>query len=233
MTQLISTLPYAQRFPARLQEGLAADLPAVPEGFGDEYYAYDTGVLYVSNAAGDGWRTLYIEPSTRNLSDVQDVAPSDGDILTWVNSNSRYEPSAPSTSVYTGVVATRTTVFSITTSATLSWENEPIDTDAYITTPSTDITIPSGKGGIYRISFLVNLVKSGSTGWNDAHIQFQINGANDVVLYNENVGETTFGFTLIRELAAADVITWLITANGTGGGDVDYAETSLQLIEEI
>lgn len=231
MTQIIKTLPYAQRFPAKLGEGVDADLPAAPEGLGDMYYAHDTGTLYTSNAAADGWVVIQSNPSTRDLSDVQDTAPADGNVLTWVDTNNRYEPQAPGGQSFTGVVATRDTIFSIATTATISWLNEPIDTDGYITTPSTDITIPSGKAGIYRVSVVINLIEDTGVGWNDAHLQFQINGANDVVLFNESVGETTFAFTLIRTLSVADVLTLLITANGTGGGNVDYCEMSLQLLE--
>lgn len=236
MTQLIGTLPYAQRFPARIGEGMAADLPASPEGLGDMYYASDTGTVYLSNAAGDGWVTIQGNTSTRALTDVQDVAPADGDILTWVNANSRYEPQTPGASAFTGVVATLNAGGGTTlvgSSYTISWTAEPIDTDAYMTAPSTTFTIPVGKAGVYRITITLNLTDNAGSVWTTGNLQLSINGVNDVVMYNADLQESTLTATFVRDLAEADTVAWIIT-NGSGGTrNLSYCETSLQLLGSV
>lgn len=48
-------IPFNGRFLARLASGDASERPSVPAGVGDAYFATDTEVLSLANAAGDAW----------------------------------------------------------------------------------------------------------------------------------------------------------------------------------
>jgi hypothetical protein len=55
MSDFLKNAPFDDRFPAKLKVGLAAELPALPEGLGDCFFATDTSYFYVSNEDADGW----------------------------------------------------------------------------------------------------------------------------------------------------------------------------------
>jgi hypothetical protein len=85
----------------------------------------------------------------------------------------------------------------------ISWDLESTDTDGFITVSSTDITIPSGLGGLYAVT--------GTVSWATSP------GANSTVeFYNSTttgawrfpVGAATQlpnGFSLVADVAAGDV----------------------------
>lgn len=77
-------------------ENIAA--PITPEGVGDAYWAPDTQTIRLSNLAGDDWLTYDFgsigSGGSINLDDLADVnapAPSDLQVLTWINGDSMWE----------------------------------------------------------------------------------------------------------------------------------------------
>lgn len=229
MTQLISTLPYAQRFPARVAEGLEANLPAAPEGLGDLYYASDTLKLYTSNSAGDGWVTTPTgTPSTRTLSDVQDVAPSDGDVLIWNNGNSRYEPGVLAGAI-TGAAVEFTTQLDILglSSATITWATEMYDSNGYFTAPATTLTVPAGLGGVYRVHFTAELHLT----WEDGAIRLDVDGTPAYTYsFNNNFSQPIWGWMWVVSLTAGQAINIDVENFNPGQRSLANGQLLLELI---
>jgi hypothetical protein len=66
---LVANIAFASRFTAKLNSGAAASRPSSPAGVGDTYFATDTNVLSLANAAGTGWTTF----SLNNIGSVDPV----------------------------------------------------------------------------------------------------------------------------------------------------------------
>ena len=92
---------------AKLNNGLAIDRDITPEGDGDNYWATDTKVLSLSVPDGETfiWEEYdlsLISAPTLTLDDLTNVyvpTPTNGQVLTYVTSNSRWEAVSPSTPV--------------------------------------------------------------------------------------------------------------------------------------
>lgn len=56
--EIHSLLPFDELHISKLRSGTEANLPAEPAGAGDVYWATDTQILYLPNAAADEWLAL-------------------------------------------------------------------------------------------------------------------------------------------------------------------------------
>lgn len=98
---------------------------------------------------------------------------------------------------------------STTTDAT--WPTETDDTDGYYTPTGSTVTIPTGLGGIYVISFSLDTDITSLS-----NLRVDISGSDHLF---EPVGGESFAGSLVLPLAAADTVK-LQVGNGAGAGNI-------------
>lgn len=72
----IISVPFSERFKARLAQGNHASRPSVPEGTGDIWWGADSAILSLPNTAGTAWVNYYLSTSPGGslaLADLSDV----------------------------------------------------------------------------------------------------------------------------------------------------------------
>ena len=131
---------------------------------------YDTSVSSMKVYNGTTWGTINVPASIDDLSDVDTTttAPTDGDALVWVASNSRWEPGAGGGSGVGGIYN------SYTSAATLSaFETALVDTSAGAFT----LTLPASPSEGDKITIAD---ESGSFGTNNLTVARNGNNIQDV-----------------------------------------------------
>ncbi len=126
---------------ARLQVGTEAELPLAPEGLGDLYWAYNTQKMFIANADGDDWEEFEFGGGTPtlDLNDIQDVETSgvtNGQALTWVTANNRWENTTISSALagLTDVILSSVNKGHILVYRSGAWRNLAPGTDGQVLT---------------------------------------------------------------------------------------------------
>jgi hypothetical protein len=155
-----------------------------------------------------------------------------GQILTADTTVSPYKvkwaTASSSTPAFVGVSIYKSSdqTFSNNTQASITYDSELFDTDAFHSTSSnTDrITIPSGKGGYYLITSAVSYAQN-STGVRSLYIK--INGSTTASGIDRNAdgnNRTTILMTVVRNLSVGDYLT--TEAYQTSGGNLAVSSLS-------
>lgn len=118
-----------------------------------------------------------------------------------------------------GVRATRGTAqaFSASTLTDVTYTGETEDTDDFFTATSSTITVPTGKGGLYIITFVVSLSVSPSLS-----LYLYVNGS--VIGQGAGSNAGTGVLTMVQALAAGDTVKSAIF--GSSGGNINSAVLS-------
>jgi hypothetical protein len=202
--------------------------------------AADVGGLALQLDTGSLWRLTDDSPVTWQaigggavaaLDDVGDVnaaTPSDGDVLTWDATPGEWVAAASGGgATFAGVSVTHNANQSIannTAYITLAFNTENFDSDGFHdnATNNSRLTVPTGLGGVYLCSFLVDFPSDGS-GTGQRYANVRKNGATVVI---NDVGFSEVGMDAVRisaslpiQLAAGDYVELRVFQNSGGALD--------------
>ena len=147
---------------------------------------------------------------------------------------------APSGGSFVGVVANSDANITLSnnTDTVLNWNTETFDTDAFHSTVTNNsrITIPSGKGGKYRI--YAKVIPNTNNTSQDYSVQLKLrkNGSTIVAtsfLSNAQYAATTLQLFVLIELVATDYLEILGTQNSGGSLGITYANDSGEFSAEF
>ena len=124
---------------------------------------------------------------------------------------------------FVGVVANSNanTTLSNNTDTVLNWNTETFDTDGFHSTVTNNsrITIPSGKGGKYRIYSKVTPNTNNTSRDYGVRLKLRKNGSTEITLSalaNEQFAATTLQLFVLIELVATDYVEILAFQNSGG-----------------
>lgn len=111
-----------------------------------------------------------------------------------------------------GVQLTRAAALSIPNNAltNVTWTAETVDSDAFIATPSTTITIPTGLNGIYAITFQITWATAQGTG---SYMSITTGG---VTFRSDHGNDSQVGESIVVALVATDTIVCALYQNSGG-----------------
>lgn len=192
-----------------------------------EFLMYASGVGWIEKDATETAAIVLPAGSLAQLSNVHTATPTDGQVLTYVNANSRWEPADASGgggSTFSGCRLYLTSTFTASTASShaikVAWTNEEYDTDSYHdnVTNNTRITVPGA--GVYQITGAIENVFYSTT--TNVEIRIYVNGSfagtiGGVTRLSAGSYNPAVCFTDVREYSASDYIEIYVMVDTASG----------------
>jgi hypothetical protein len=179
-----------------------------------------TKALNPSTTLGD----IEYRSSTANTNTRLAVGTT-GQVLTVAGGVPSWATPAATTPTFEGCSLARSADLSVpnNTETTVTWDTETFDVGGFHSTSSNTsrITIPTGKGGYYRISGFVGLFEN-PTQANSVSLRVKKNGTLAYQLQETATLQKELAFTFIINLAATDYVEMFAFQN-TGGTSTFYS----------